>query len=183
MRIISGYHKGRRIIAPKKLPARPTTDRAKEALFNIISNQYDFKLIDVLDLFSGTGNISYEFCSRGVNNIHSVDKNKNCIKFIANTSVKLNMPIQIKCIDVFKYLINSSDKYDIIFADPPYNIGESELKKLVNLIINSGLIKKGGVCIVEHSKHESLSKMKNFIELRTYGSSSFSFFKEKKADL
>ena len=177
MRIISGLHKGRRIIAPKKLPARPTTDIAKEALFNILSNQYEFESIDVLDLFSGTGNISYEFCSRGANSIHCVDKNKNCTKFITNTSFKLNMPIQVNCSDVFKYLKNNYDKYDIIFADPPYDIVQTELEKLVNLIINNRLIKKNGVFIVEHSKHKSMSKMKNFIELRTYGGSCFSFFK------
>lgn len=177
MRIISGLHKGRRIIAPKKLPARPTTDIAKEALFNIISNHYEFESIDVLDLFSGTGNISYEFSSRGANSIHCVDQNKNCTKFITNTAFKLNMAIQINCNDVFKYLKTNYNKYDIIFADPPYDIVQTELEKLVNLIINNRLIKKDGVCIIEHSKHKSMSKMKNFIELRTYGGSCFSFFK------
>ena len=93
MRIISGLHKSRRINAPKKLPVRPTTDMAKEALFNIISNKYNFELIKVLDLFSGTGNISYEFCSRGTKNIQSVDIDRRCIKFINETSNKLDMKI------------------------------------------------------------------------------------------
>ena len=106
MRIISGTHKGRRIIAPKKLPVRPTTDRSKEALFNILQHQYDWSSIRVLDLFSGTGSISYEFASRGVTEIFSVDKNSSCIKFIQHTAEKLDFEINTMQSDALKYLIS-----------------------------------------------------------------------------
>src|SRR5210317_606039 len=104
MRIISGTHKGRKIIAPKKLPVRPTTDMAKESLFNILNNQFYFDEISVLDLFAGTGNVSYEFASRGTQHIISVDKDFGCVKFINETSETLNMPIQVIKSDVFKFL-------------------------------------------------------------------------------
>ena len=99
MRIISGTHKGRRLVAPKKLPVRPTTDRSKEGLFNILQHKYDLKNTSVLDLFSGTGSISYEFGSRGVNNITAVDQNKNCIDFIRMTSESLKLKIQVTQMD------------------------------------------------------------------------------------
>ena len=104
MRIISGAHKGRRLIAPKKLPVRPTTDRSKEALFNILQHQYDWENTSVLDLFSGTGSISYEFGSRGVKNIIAVDQNKMCVDFIRKTSESLKLQIQVTQMDALKYL-------------------------------------------------------------------------------
>ena len=104
MRIISGSHKGKRLFAPKKLPVRPTTDRSKEALFNILQHQYDWSSIRVLDLFAGTGNISYEFASRGVNEVFSVDKNSRCIKFIQQTAEKLDLRINTIRIDALEYL-------------------------------------------------------------------------------
>ena len=104
MRIISGTYKGRKIVAPAKLPVRPTTDMAKEALFNILNNQYYFDDISVLDLFSGTGNISYEFASRGTEDITAVDDNYGCIKFINSTAENFDMPIKTIKSDVFKFL-------------------------------------------------------------------------------
>ena len=118
MRIISGQYKGRRLTAPKNLPVRPTTDMAKEALFNILNNQYYFDEISVLDLFAGTGNISYEFASRGTNNITCVDQNYGCIKYINETAESFEMPISTIKSDVFSFLENHKQPYTIVFADP-----------------------------------------------------------------
>ena len=122
MRIISGKHKGRRITAPKNLPVRPTTDLAKESLFNILNNHYYFDTISVIDLFSGTGNIAFEFASRGAKNIHAVDGNFNCVKFINKTSTEFDFSINAYRSDVFKFLEKTALNADIIFADPPYDI-------------------------------------------------------------
>ena len=122
MRIISGTFKARRIMAPKKLPVRPTTDMAKEALFNILNHRYHFHDISVLDLFSGTGNISYEFASRGTESIVAVDQNFHCTKFISQTSEGFDMPIQVIKADVFGFLEKTKQPQTIIFADPPYEL-------------------------------------------------------------
>ena len=142
MRIISGSHKGKKLFAPKKLPVRPTTDRSKEALFNILQHQYDWSSIRVLDLFAGTGNISYEFASRGVNEIFSVDKNSLCIKFIQQTAEKLDLRIKTIQIDALDYLSSISMNFDIIFADPPYKIDQQGYFKIVNIIFKNNRLKK-----------------------------------------
>ena len=116
MRIISGKFKARRIIAPKKLPVRPTTDMAKEALFNILNHRYHFHDISFLDLFAGTGNISYEFASRGTESILCVDQNFHCIKFIEKTAKEFEMPIQVTKADVFGFLEKTKQTKTIIFA-------------------------------------------------------------------
>ena len=113
MRIISGSHKGRRIIAPKKLPVRPTSDRSKEAIFNILQHQYDLESTVALDLFSGTGNISYEFGSRGAKNITAVDQNRMCVDFIRKTSKILELNIQVIQMKVIKYLSTKSTSFDL----------------------------------------------------------------------
>ncbi|MCC1485544.1 16S rRNA (guanine(966)-N(2))-methyltransferase RsmD [Winogradskyella immobilis] len=176
MRIISGLYKGRRITAPKKLPVRPTTDMAKEALFNILNNQYYFDDISVLDLFSGTGNISYEFASRGTENITAVDSNFGCIKFINETSDSFDMPINTVKNDVFKFLENSKLKHTIIFADPPYNFDVDAFTKIPELVFKNQLLEDQGVLIVEHSKHTDLSHINQFSYSKSYGGNSFSFF-------
>lgn len=176
MRIISGTHKGRRIIAPSKLPVRPTTDVAKEALFNILNNQYHISSVSVLDLFSGTGNISYEFAARGSKNITAVDANYDCVKFIKKTSSELDFPITTIKSDVFKYLEKAPVKADIIFADPPYNLEKEEFTRIAELVFEKNLLHEDGQLILEHSKHTDLSDVPNFRESRKYGSSVFSFF-------
>lgn len=178
MRIVSGVHKGRKIIAPKRLPVRPTTDMAKESLFNILNNHYYFDEISVLDLFAGTGNISYEFASRGVENIISVDKDFGCTKFINETSEMLDMTIQVIKSDVFKYLKSTKSKHTIIFADPPYNFDLEMFSKIPNLVFENELLEENGVLIVEHSKHTNLSEIKNFSYSKSYGGNMFSFFKQ-----
>ena len=176
MRIVSGTHKGKKIFAPKKLPVRPTTDFAKEALFNILNNQYHFSGLTVLDLFSGTGNISYEFASRGAESIIAVDGHFECVKFINKTAAELDMPISAVKSDVFKYLNATSVTSKIIFADPPYNFELDSLEKMVASTFEKKLLKEDGVLIIEHSKKMDLSGLAHFSEARKYGNSVFSFF-------
>ncbi len=176
MRIISGTYKGKRLIAPKNLPVRPTTDFAKEALFNILNNKINFSNISLLDLFSGTGNISFEFASRGTKNISSVDAHYGCVKYINQISEKLDFSIKTIKSDVFKYLSKTPYTFDIIFADPPYNLKQEEFESLVNKTFDRNLLKKEGFLIIEHSKHTDLSEVNNFVDSRRYGGSVFSFF-------
>ena len=176
MRIISGSYKGRRILAPKKLPVRPTTDLAKESLFNILRNRYTFSTVSVLDLFSGTGNISYEFASRGSENITAVDANASCARFIQQTSDDLEMQINVIKSDVYSYLARGAANYDIIFADPPYDFETSEFLKIVDLVLENELLTDDGTLIIEHSKHTDLQEHSNCFETRKYGGSVFSFF-------
>ena len=177
MRIVSGMHKGKRLVAPKKLPVRPTTDFAKEALFNILNNQYHFSALKVIDLFSGTGNISYEFGSRGAEEIISVDAHFECVKYINKIADELDLPIRTVKSDAFKYLQSAPETANIIFADPPYDFGVESLQTLVEITFNRNLLKEGGVLIIEHSKKIDLSKLLNFSEERKYGNSVFSFFR------
>ncbi|ADF52632.1 MULTISPECIES: RsmD family RNA methyltransferase [Zunongwangia] len=178
MRIISGSNKGKRIIAPKKLPVRPTTDMAKEGLFNILNNHYHFSALQVLDLFSGTGNISYEFASRGAEKITAIDGNFECIKFIKKTAAELNYAIIAIKSDVFKYLEKAPIAADIIFADPPYDFSTEDFLKIAELVFTNNLLKEGGMLIIESGKHTDLSSGPNFVEKRGYGGSVFSFFYE-----
>lgn len=176
MRIVSGLYKGRRITAPKKLPVRPTTDMAKEALFNILNNQYYFDDISVLDLFSGTGNISYEFASRGTEKITAVDANFGCIKFINETAEAFEMNISTIKSDVFKFLEKSKQKHTIIFADPPYNFELEAFSKIPEFVFQNELLEDEGLLIVEHSKHTDLSHLEHYSHSKGYGGNMFSFF-------
>lgn len=176
MRIISGKHKGKRIRAPKNLPIRPTTDMAKEALFNILNNLYYFNNISVLDLFSGTGNISYEFASRGTENITAVDSYFGCVKFIRKTSNELNLNINTYKSDVFKFLKKINTKFDVIFADPPYNFEVEKFENIVDLVFENNLLNDEGILIIEHSKHTNLSEHKQLSYTKKYGGNMFSFF-------
>lgn len=179
MRIVSGEFKGLRINAPKNLPVRPTTDMAKEALFNILNNRYYFDELVVLDLFSGTGNISYEFASRGCPNITAVDGHFGCVKFIDATASKMNLPIHAQKGDVYGFLEKTSQQYDLIFADPPYDLPQESFEQLPEIVFRRGLLKKGGCLIVEHEKHMNLDSTPYFVEKRKYGSSVFSFFSKE----
>ena len=176
MRIISGEFKGRKIVAPKKLPVRPTTDMAKESLFNILNNLYYFDDISVLDLFAGTGNISYEFASRGTEKITAVDANFGCVKFINETSESFGMPIHVLKSDVFGFLEHHNTTYDIIFADPPYDFEQHQFLKIADLVFANQLLNEEGLLIIEHSKHTDLSTHPYFDNSRHYGGNVFSFF-------
>jgi len=176
MRIISGLHKGRKLFAPKKLPVRPTTDMAKEALFNILNNQFYFDEISVLDLFAGTGNISFEFASRGTKLITAVEDHHGCIRYIIETAEKLEMPITTLKGDVYKYLGKSKQKFTLIFADPPYDFTYEQFSKIAELVYENDLLEEDGLLIIEHSKHTDLSGINHYDASRNYGGSVFSFF-------
>ena len=175
MRIISGRFKGKRLVATKKLPVRPTTDMAKESLFNILNNSYYFEDLRVLDLFSGTGNISYEFASRGAREVTAVDGHAACVNFISKTAAALEMDIHTVKMDVFKYLKSVKSSYDIIFADPPNHLEMGKFTELAHLVFGQELLQPDGLFIIEHASQIDLSHLTNFVEKRKYGSSSFSF--------
>ena len=172
MRIISGTHKGRRLIAPNTLPVRPTTDRAKEALFNILESRYFFDGKNVLDLFSGTGNISYEFVSRGCDKVLAIDNNYHCIEYIEKTTKELDFNITTIKSDCLQYLKNCKQEFNFIFADPPYDY--EEYQELKNLVFEKNLVKKEGILIIEHNNETSFEA--DNIELRKYGTVHFSIF-------
>ncbi|TCP24354.1 16S rRNA (guanine(966)-N(2))-methyltransferase RsmD [Tenacibaculum skagerrakense] len=178
MRIISGKYKSKRISAPKNLPVRPTTDMAKESLFNILNNLYYFDSITVLDLFAGTGNISYEFASRGTETIYAVDVHFGCIKFINQIAKELDLEITTFKSDVFKFLEKTSVKTDIIFADPPYDFEDSKFLKIADLVFENELLNEEGILIIEHSKHTDITSHPNLSYQKRYGGSVFSFFEQ-----
>jgi 16S rRNA (guanine(966)-N(2))-methyltransferase RsmD len=182
MRIISGKLKGRRLRAPKNLPVRPTTDMAKEALFNILNNLYYFESISVIDLFSGTGNISYEFASRGTKTVYAVDANYNCIRYVNDTAKELDLDISTYKSDVYKFLEKTSLQSDVIFADPPYDFETDKFLEIVNLVFERKLLKEEGALIIEHSKHTDLSNHKNHSYDKRYGGNVFSFFEYKETE-
>jgi len=175
MRIIGGIHKGRSIVPPKGLPVRPTTDFAKEALFNIITNQLNFDEIKVLDLFSGTGHISLEFASRGAKQITAVDQNFKCVGFLKSMSSTLNLDINTVKQDVFDFLKSNRQTFDIIFADPPYDL--TEIPNIHQLIFHHQLLNPKGMLIIEHGGKTRLDSLLYFEKTRKYGNVNFSFFK------
>lgn len=183
MRIISGKYKGRRISPPKNLPVRPTTDMSKEALFNVLRNHFNFEGLKVLDLFSGTGNISYEFASRGSDNITCVDGDFGCVKFIKQTASEFDFNISAVKSDVLKFIEKSKTKYDIIFADPPYAFEQKTFDKIVLSIFENNLLEEEGMMIIEHSKYTKLDHLMHFSFKKSYGGSIFSFFEfESESD-
>lgn len=175
MRIISGSLRGRRIVLPTNFAARPTTDFAKESLFNVLNNHFDFESIEVLDLFSGTGGISFEFASRGCQHVLSVESNPKHVEFISQTTKKLNI-LQIRVLrqDAFKFLKFCKVKYDVIFADPPYDI--QGVETIPEQVISRELLKPDGWLIVEHSSRVNLSGFPGYESTRNYGNVHFSFF-------
>jgi 16S rRNA (guanine(966)-N(2))-methyltransferase RsmD len=176
VRIISGKYKGRRIFPPKNLPVRPTTDMSKEALFNVLNNHFSFEGLKILDLFAGTGNISYEFASRGSDNITSVDADFGCVKFIKQVAEEYDFNIAAMKSDVFKFLEKNKTSYDIIFADPPYALDQKTFERIVTLIFEQELLREAGMMVIEHSKYTKLDHMINFSFKKSYGGSIFSFF-------
>ena len=176
MRIISGKYKGRRMSPPKGLPVRPTTDMSKEALFNVLNNHFSFEGLKILDLFAGTGNISYEFASRGSTPITSVDGDFGCVKFIKQVATEFDFNIAATKSDVFTYLERCKTSYDIIFADPPYALDQATFEKIVSLIFEKELLNQDGMMVIEHSKYTKLDHMINFSFKKSYGGSIFSFF-------
>ena len=178
MRIVSGKYRGRTINPPRNLRARPTTDFAKENLFNVLVNLVDFEELDVLDLFSGTGSISYEFASREAHSVTSVEVNSVHHNFIRQTArdLKFENFYAVKA-NVFLYLKSCAKKFDLIFSDAPYDLEGSEA--VIDLVFERDLLKDGGFLIFEHSKDQEFSKHPNFWQTRSYGSVNFTFFKKE----
>ena len=181
MRIIGGIYKGRRISPPSGFSARPTTDFAREGLFNILTNRVNFEEVSVLDLFSGTGSMSYEFASRGAREVHLVEKDLKHIAGIRRIIKDIDIQgIKTIHIDVKAYLRTCKQKYDIVFADPPYDI--SWLKDIPDLVTGSGVISDDGFFILEHPRTMNFSGHKQFFEHRNYGGVNFSFFRPVHKD-
>jgi len=177
MRIISGDFKNRRIDF-KQINIRPTTDFAKESLFNILHNYYEFEDLIVLDLFAGSGNISYEFASRKVKEITSVDNNAKCINFIKSTQHRLEIKNLIPILtNVSSYLNRIDNKYDLIFADPPYSYPQDNYNKLIERIFKKNILLENGMLILEHSKFVNFEEHKYFYMKKKYGNVQFTFFK------
>lgn len=178
MRIISGKYKGRRISAPANITARPTTDFAKEGLFNLLNNRIDFEGIDVLDLFAGTGSISVEFVSRDCKSVISIEQNERHCNFIRKVCVELKITnLSLMKMDVFKFIDTCHSKFDMIFADPPYEL--EKLAEIPNLIFAQNLLKDDGLFVLEHSAKHSFTNHPNFVDHRNYGNVNFSFFEVK----
>ena len=176
MRIISGSHRGR-ILRPQGLPVRPTTDMAKESLFNILNNYIDFESVNVMDLFAGTGSISLEFASRGSNSILSIDNNGRCIDYIVKMAAELKFSnLSVIRASVFAFLARPAGKYDVIFADPPYDLNDRE--KIPGLIFDNNWLADNGWFILEHDKSISFKDFPFFMEERQYGKIHFSFFRK-----
>jgi len=176
VRIIGGVHKGRSLQPPKGLVLRPTTDFAKESLFNILNNRVDFEDLKVLDLFCGTGNISFEFASRG-SVVDAVDQNLSGVKFITSTAKDLKLRINSLKSDVFRFLQNCSGSYDLIFADPPYEL--ENIPQIHSLVFEKNILSQKGWLIIEHGAKTDLSALAHFHEHRKYGNVNFSFFNHK----
>lgn len=176
MRIISGTHKGRRINPPKNLPVRPTTDMAKEGLFNVLNNLIDFSELKVLDLFAGTGSVSLEFASREAISVTSVDLNFKCVEFIRKTAKELKMDnVLVHRADVFNYLKHKpKESYDLIFSDSPYDL--DWIDKLPDLLFDRNWLKKNAWLIIEHPREIDFTRHKYFHQIRNYGKVHFSFF-------
>ena len=177
MRIISGSHRGKKIKAPDNLPVRPTTDFAKESLFNILNNYFYFDGVSVLDLFAGTGNISYEFAARGATSVISVDNNISCANFIEQTAQSLSFDnLKVVNSDAIAYLKRISQQFNIIFADPPYDWGN--YMTIPELVFEKQLLLPDGFLVIEHSSLIDFQTHPKFYQLRNYGKVHFSIFAE-----
>ncbi len=181
MRIISGIYRGRTINPPKNLRARPTTDFAKENIFNVLANMYDFEEIDVLDLFAGTGSISYEFASREARSVTSVEINTVHYNYIKGMAQQLGFdrmyPVKA---NVFLYLKSCEKQFDIIFSDAPYDLKGSE--DVVKTVFDKGMLREGGLLVFEHSQNMNFSSHPHFLRERIYGSVHFSLFTAEPQD-
>ena len=178
MRIISGNFRGKQIKAPVNLPVRPTTDFAKTGLFNMLNSRFRMMTLKVLDLYAGTGSLSYEFFSRGSMSVTAVDHDAGCVKFIRQTFEMLKAPSGVSAVlsEVNSYLERTTSQYDIIIADPPFAITPAE--ELVTIIFEKDLLTEKGIFILEHKSTEVYDALPHFLEKRKYGNVTFTFFKK-----
>ncbi|MCS6928468.1 MAG: RsmD family RNA methyltransferase [Saprospiraceae bacterium] len=178
MRIIGGKFKGRRFEPPfANWPTRPTTDLAREALFNILTHLIDFESVKMLDLFGGTGCHCYEFISRGCTDTTYVDKFPGCVRFVRQMALQLGIEPYLKIyqMDVFRFILFTSDQYDYIFAGPPYNL--PALETLPDKILKANILKPGGILVLEHNPQRDFSYHPRLTDVRRYGQTYFSFFR------
>lgn len=179
MRIVGGAYSGRKIAVSRGFDARPTTDFAREALFNILANHFDFEEIRVLDLFSGTGSISFEFASRGCREIDLVENNSRSVQFITKVAGEMGMKgIHAVRMDVFRFLGVCRKQYDVIFADPPYDL--KRIPEIPELVLEKDLLLPGGWFVLEHGKSHNFSQHARCFDVRSYGGVWFSFFELSK---
>ena len=177
MRIISGEYRHRVIVPPSNFKARPTTDMAKESLFNIIENLVDIQSIKVLDLFGGTGGITYEFASRGCADVTCIELNYNHFSFIKRTVAELKFSgVKVQRADVLKFIPHCAEKFDLIFADPPYDL--PQLPQIPQMIFDAHLLNPEGIFIMEHSANNNFAEMPQFFQHKHYGAVNFSFFQQ-----
>ncbi|MBQ3634248.1 MAG: RsmD family RNA methyltransferase [Bacteroidales bacterium] len=183
MRIVSGSLRGRRYCPPESFSARPTTDFAKENLFNVLANFVDFENSTILDLFAGSGGITYEFVSRGCQHLTCVEHDTRSLRFIAKTLADFGMAQFVKCIrgDALAFIRSTDVKYDIIFADPPYAL--PEVDSIPDLVLSNDILTDDGLFILEHSTAGRFNSHPCFWQTRSYGKVNFSFFRPKNADL
>lgn len=176
MRIIGGTHGGRKFQPPAKMPnTRPTTDIAKEGLFNTLRNMIDFEGLKSLDIFGGTGSISYELASRGANDLTLIERDKNMLQFIRKTAQELGFDnFKIVASEVFKFLENCHDQYGFIFAGPPYALKEIDL--LPDIVFEKNLLKDDGIFVLEHTPRNNYERHPHFRKVKHYGTTLFSFF-------
>ncbi len=175
MRIIVGKYRSRKINPPANLPVRPTTDRARESLFNILNNLLEFQRVIALDIFSGTGTISFELISRGCIDVTAVDQNRSCVEWIRSAAQSFQMEhLQVRQADSFRFLKQDSRKYDFIFADPPYRM--PHIPDICRLVFENNLLNNDGWLVVEHPLETDLSGQPFFHSHRKYGKVNFSFF-------
>lgn len=178
MRIIAGSLRGRRLNPPTSLPVRPTTDMARESLFNILNNYVDYEDCAVMDLFAGTGAVSLEFISRGAKEVTSIDINNQCTDFIKESAKQFGVSnIHVVRSDVFDLIKRAYKKFDIIFADPPYAL--ENLSKLPDLIFDNNLLNEDGIFILEHPREYQFEDHPHFWQHRNYGKVNFTFFAQK----
>ena len=179
MRIITGKYKGRHFEIPRSFKARPTTDFAKENIFNVLNGYIDFENIAAIDLFSGTGSITLELLSRGCSRVISVELDRDHHRFIQQCVEKIGSEVllAVQCIrgDAFRFVKSCRVQFDFIFADPPYAL--KELPQIPDLIFEKGLLKPDGIFVFEHGKDQDFSQHPHFIEHRSYGSVNFSLFR------
>lgn len=176
MRIITGIYKGRHFDIPRSFKARPTTDFAKENIFNVINGYVDMDGAQALDLFAGTGSISLELLSRGCSPVVSVEMDRDHASFIRECMKKIDTHDNILIRgDVFRFIKTCKQQFDLTFADPPYAL--PELPTIPKLILDKGMLRPGGLLVFEHGKHNDFSQLEGFVEHRAYGSVNFSLFR------
>lgn len=179
MRIVGGIFSGRRFSPPARIPARPTTEVAKEGLFNTLGNLIDFEGIKTLDLFGGTGSISYELASRGAADLTLIERDMTSVAFIKKTAQELSIDGKLHVVrnDVFKFMKQSTEQYDFIFAGPPYAL--ENIDDLPMLVFKKNMLAPNGIFVLEHTPRNDYQQHPHFLRMKNYGTTVFTFFTQQ----